>query len=134
MRWALRSSVGILRSRKMKPISRPSRRRSLQHHLLCIRTDPLEPSAFARVARHFGEPQLQLLRDLRDGAVPEVSFLESTYKTPEDKPDDLTRVQAVRVAHRRFLFRSACQSDAAAGTRSTEDRGTDPLLQYAQGL
>src|SRR5215212_5208003 len=65
----------------------------LQHHLLCIRTDPLEPSVFARVARHFGEPQLQLLRDQRDGAVPEVSFLESTYKTPEDKPDDLTRVR-----------------------------------------
>ena len=65
----------------------------LQHHLLCIRADPLQPGVFARMARHFGEPQLQLLRDLRDGAVPEVSFLESTYKTLEDKPDDLTRVR-----------------------------------------
>jgi len=65
----------------------------LQHHLLCIRTAPLEPSAFARIARHFGEPQLQLLRDLRDDAVPEVSILDSTYKTPEDKPDDLTRIR-----------------------------------------
>jgi taurine dioxygenase len=65
----------------------------LQYHLLCIRTNPLEPSAFARMARYFGEPQLQLLRDLRVGAVPEVSLLESTYKTPEDKPDDLARVR-----------------------------------------
>jgi len=65
----------------------------LEHHLLCIRSDPLPPSVFARVARHFGEPQLQLLRDQRDGAVPEVSLLESTYKTLEDKPDDLSRVR-----------------------------------------
>jgi taurine dioxygenase len=65
----------------------------LQHHLLCIRTAPLERAAFARMARHFGEPQLQLLRDLRDDAVPEVSILDSTYKTPEDKPDDLARVR-----------------------------------------
>jgi taurine dioxygenase len=65
----------------------------LQHHLLCIRTGPLERSAFVRVARHFGEPQLQLLRELRDDAVPEVSILDSTYKTPEDKPDDLARVR-----------------------------------------
>jgi taurine dioxygenase len=65
----------------------------LQHHLLCIRTAPLKPWTFARVARHFGEPQLQLLRDLRDDTAPEVSILDSTYKTPEDKPDDLTRVR-----------------------------------------
>jgi taurine dioxygenase len=65
----------------------------LQHHLLCIRIDPLEPLVFARIARYFGEPQLQLLRDFRDGEVPEVSFLESTYKASEDKPDDLTRVR-----------------------------------------
>jgi taurine dioxygenase len=30
---------------------------------------------------------------LRDDAVPEVSILDSTYKTPEDKPDDLAGVR-----------------------------------------
>ena len=63
------------------------------HHLLCFRSDPLEPSDFARVARYFGEPQLQLIRTQRHGEAPEVSVLESTYKRAEDKPDDLTRVR-----------------------------------------
>ena len=65
----------------------------LEHHLLCIRSDPLAAAAFARLARNFGEPQLQLLRDQRVGETPEVSVLESTYKTPEAKPDDLTAVR-----------------------------------------
>ena len=63
------------------------------HHLLCFRSDPLEPSDFARVARYFGEPQLQLIRTQRHGEAPEVSVLESTYKSADDKPDDLTRVR-----------------------------------------
>ena len=61
----------------------------LEHHLLCFRTDPLEPAAFARAARYFGDPQLQLIRTQRHGENPEVSVLESTYKSPSDKPDDL---------------------------------------------
>lgn len=65
----------------------------LEHHLLCIRSSPLSAPEFARVARNFGEPQLQLLRDQRTGEAPEVSILESTYKTPEAKPDDLTMVR-----------------------------------------
>ena len=65
----------------------------MEHHLLCIRSAPLSPVEFAQVARHFGEPQLQLLRDQRIGDAPEVSVLESTYKTPEAKPDDLTMVR-----------------------------------------
>ncbi len=65
----------------------------LEHHLLCFRSAPLTAAAFARVARYFGEPQLQLLRDQRTGDAPEVSILESTYKTPEAKPDDLTMVR-----------------------------------------
>lgn len=65
----------------------------LEHHLLCFRSDPLEPADFARVARYFGEPQLQLLRQQRHGETPEVSVLESTYKTAEDKPDDLESVR-----------------------------------------
>ncbi len=65
----------------------------LKYHLLCFRSQPLEPVDFARVARYFGEPQMQLLRNQRHGEVEEVSILESTYKTPEDKPDDLSRVR-----------------------------------------
>ena len=65
----------------------------LKHHLLCFRSAPLEPSEFARVAGYFGSPQLQLLRKRRHGETPEVSILESTYKRPEDKPDDMRLVR-----------------------------------------
>ncbi len=65
----------------------------LQYHLLCFRGDVLTPEDFARVARCFGEPQLQLYRSQRVEDVPEVSMLESTYKSAEDKPDDLTLVR-----------------------------------------
>ena len=60
----------------------------LEHHLLCLRSDPLTVEAFAALSRHFGEPQLQLLRRRRHGEVPEVSILDSTYQRPEDKPAD----------------------------------------------
>ncbi len=63
------------------------------HHLLCFRAEPLSSLAFARLARCFGEPKLQLLRYQRDGEVREVNILESTYHTPEDKPDDLSQVR-----------------------------------------
>lgn len=65
----------------------------MEHHLLCIRSAPLSAVEFDQVARHFGEPQLQLLRDQRIGEAPAVSVLESTYKTPDSKPDDLTMVR-----------------------------------------
>ncbi len=64
-----------------------------EYHLLCFRSAPLSAPEFARIARYFGEPQLQLLRDQRTGEAPEVSILESTYRTPESKPDDLTKVR-----------------------------------------
>jgi taurine dioxygenase len=60
-----------------------------RHHLLCLRAEPLTSVQFANVARYFGEPQLQLLRYQRHNEAPEVSILNSTYNTPEDKPDDL---------------------------------------------
>jgi len=65
----------------------------LKYHLLCIRSAPLEPAAFARLAGYFGKPQLQLLRKRRHGETPEVSILESTYKRAEDKPDDMRLVR-----------------------------------------
>jgi len=54
----------------------------LEHQLLCIRGTQLESDAFARVARYFGEPQAQLKRDQRVEGLPEVSILDSTYKSP----------------------------------------------------
>jgi taurine dioxygenase len=65
----------------------------LAHHLLCIRAEPLEPAAFDRLARAFGAPKAQLLRNQRHGEVATVSLLESTYKSPDAKPDDLTMVR-----------------------------------------
>lgn len=65
----------------------------LKHHLLCFRSQPLEAAEFARVAGYFGTPQLQLIRKKRHGATPAVSILESTYKRPEDKPDDMRLVR-----------------------------------------
>ena len=65
----------------------------LEHHLLCFRSVPLTAEDFLRVACLFGEPQLQLLRSRRDGSAPEVSVLDSTYRRPEDKPADLTKVR-----------------------------------------
>lgn len=65
----------------------------LEAHLLCLRTAPLTPAEFVRVAHYFGEPQLQLLREYRDTHVPEVSVLDSSYKTPESKPADLSRLR-----------------------------------------
>ncbi|MBC8242620.1 MAG: TauD/TfdA family dioxygenase [Alphaproteobacteria bacterium] len=65
----------------------------LEHHLLCFRGAPLSPADFAAVARRFGEPQVQLLRNQRDGGVPEVSILDSTYEAAGDKPEDLQLVR-----------------------------------------
>lgn len=63
------------------------------HHLLCIRAAPMPASDFDRLARAFGEPKVQLLRDKRHAEVTTVSILESTYRRPEDKPDDLSMVR-----------------------------------------
>lgn len=61
----------------------------LHHHLLCLRGDPLPPSAFLAVGRLFGEPQVQLLRKHRVDDAPGVSVFDSTWNTPADKPADL---------------------------------------------
>ena len=69
------------------------RKAFLEHHLLCLRSEPLVPADFAKAASYFGSPQKQLLRSRRDGDVPEVSILESTYATEADKPDDMRMVR-----------------------------------------
>ena len=64
----------------------------LEHHLLCFRAEPLPARVFAALARHFGEPKPQLREDLRHLDEPAVSILDTTYRTPTDKPGDLRRV------------------------------------------
>jgi taurine dioxygenase len=63
------------------------------HHLLCLRTPPLSEVEFGHVARCFGNPQLQLIRKRRSALAPEVSLLDSTYKTPEAKPNNLNTLR-----------------------------------------
>ena len=65
----------------------------LKYHLLCVESNPLSSSSFLKFAAIFGEPQMQLLRHRWDGEKPEVSILESTYKTPDSKPKDLNMVR-----------------------------------------
>ncbi len=63
----------------------------LAHHLLCFRSNPLPAGDFSKLARYFGEPQLQLIRKSRHDEVPEISMLDSTYKSAADKPADFKR-------------------------------------------
>jgi len=65
----------------------------LDYHLLCFETPPLSAANFLEFSKEFGAPQLQLLENLRDNDFPEVSILNSTYKTPEAKPKNLAEVR-----------------------------------------
>ncbi len=65
----------------------------LEHQLLCLKAEPLTPARFAAVAGHFGETQLQLIRDGREDEAPAVSRLETTYRTAADKPADMEMVR-----------------------------------------
>lgn len=60
----------------------------LTYHLLCLRSEPLSPKAFFKVASYFGTPFTETTRKNRVGDLPEISRLESTYKTQEAKPKD----------------------------------------------
>ena len=64
----------------------------LDYHLLCFESCPLSVEKFLVFARVFGTPQLQLLSNLQDNNFPEVSMLNSTYKTRDDKPKDLSLI------------------------------------------
>ncbi len=65
----------------------------LEFHLLCLRAEPLTALAFARLARTFGEPKVQLIASERQAETPEVSRLETTYESAADKPDDMRMVR-----------------------------------------
>jgi taurine dioxygenase len=64
-----------------------------EYHLLCFRSEPLAPLAFARLARCFGEPKVQLIGAERQAEAPEVSRLETTYGSAADKPEDMRKVR-----------------------------------------
>ena len=61
----------------------------LKHHLLCLRGDPLSAKEFFQVANYFGTPSSETTREQWVDEVPEISRLESTYKTQDAKPKDL---------------------------------------------
>lgn len=63
----------------------------LEHRLLCLRAEPMEPATFRAFAACFGRPKVQVGSHLED--VPEVTVLDSTYRRPEDKPDDMRMVR-----------------------------------------
>ncbi len=65
----------------------------LEFHLLCLRAEPLDALAFARLARYFGEPKDQLIASERQEGAAEVSRLETTYGSAADKPDDMRKVR-----------------------------------------
>ncbi|MGR8947002.1 MAG: TauD/TfdA dioxygenase family protein [Gammaproteobacteria bacterium] len=62
----------------------------LEYQVLCLRTQRLSAYEFDRVGRWFGEPQVQLLRQHRHPECESVSVFDSTYRTDEDKPQDLS--------------------------------------------
>jgi taurine dioxygenase len=80
-----------------KPLSAENlaavKRAFLDYHLLCFRSEPLTPPQFTAFSKQFGEPQLQLVRRRRASEAPEVAVHETTYETPEDKPDDMNMVR-----------------------------------------
>lgn len=61
----------------------------LQHHMLCVRSEPLTAAQFVSVARVFGDPKVHVLRRMRHEDFPEVTIHNSTWKTPADKPANL---------------------------------------------
>jgi len=63
----------------------------LEHRLLCLRAEPMKPATFRAFAACFGRPKVQVGQHLED--VPEVMVLDSTYRRPEDKPDDMRKVR-----------------------------------------
>jgi len=63
-----------------------------EHLLVVIPGDPMTPEQTRDFARAFGEPQIQLLRYKRSGAVPEVSVMVSTLMA--DGTTDKTAIRA----------------------------------------
>ncbi len=65
----------------------------LEFHLLCLRSETLTSLAFLGLARQLGTPQTQLIAEGRQADAPEVSRLETTYRSMADKPDDMRSVR-----------------------------------------
>jgi taurine dioxygenase len=120
----------------------------LEHHLLCFRTEPLPRKDFDRLARCFGEPQEQLLRHQRDGDVPTVSILDSTYKTAADKPDDMKQMRLtgwhtddsyMALPAKATMLQSLQIPDSGgqtgfSNTRKAYDDLTDDVKAHCEGL
>tara|TARA_B100000131_G_scaffold105470_1_gene102327 strand:+ start:1196 stop:2047 length:852 start_codon:yes stop_codon:yes gene_type:complete len=60
----------------------------LKYHLLCLRSNKLNSRELYRLANYFGLPFTEITRNHWDQTVPEISILDSTYKSLEEKPQD----------------------------------------------
>ena len=58
----------------------------LKYHLLCLRSDPLNPKQFFEFSSHFGSPFSETTRSQWVDGLPQISKLDSTYITDKDKP------------------------------------------------
>ena len=58
----------------------------LKYHLLCLRSDPLNPKQLFNLASHFGIPFSETTRSQWVDGISEISRLDSTYKSEEEKP------------------------------------------------
>ena len=60
----------------------------LKYHLLCLRSKVLTAQQLYKVASYLGEPFSEVTRNHWDKGTPEISILDSTYKSEKDKPKD----------------------------------------------
>jgi len=60
----------------------------LKYHLLCLRSNILNAKELYCLANYFGKPFTEVTRNHWDKEVPEISILESTYNSEDEKPKD----------------------------------------------
>jgi len=58
----------------------------LDYHLLCLRSKPLTPKQFYQLASLFGTPFTETSRFQWNENIPQISRLDSSYKTKDSKP------------------------------------------------
>ena len=60
----------------------------LKYHLVCLRSNKLTPKEFLKLANYFGKPFTEVTRNHWIKDAPEISKLDSTYKSLDEKPKD----------------------------------------------
>jgi len=60
----------------------------LKYHLICLRSKKLTPKEFLKLASYFGKPFSEITRNNWIREAPEISKLDSTYNSLDEKPED----------------------------------------------